>query len=51
MFGNPSDEDNGAATGAVKFLTAMGLFNGQSEAFFTYLTGLATAADAAMREV
>jgi hypothetical protein len=41
----------GAATGAVKFLTAMGLFSGQSPAFFTYLTSLATAADAAMREV
>jgi len=41
----------GAATGAVNFLTAMGLFIGQSAAFFTYLTGLATAADAAMREV
>jgi hypothetical protein len=41
----------GAATGAVKFLTAMGLFIGQSAAFFTYLTSLATAADAAMREV
>ena len=41
----------GAATGAVKFLTAMGLFIGQSPEFFTYLTGLATAADAAMREV
>ena len=39
----------GAATGAVKFLTAMGLFIGQSPAFFTYLTGLATAADAAVR--
>jgi hypothetical protein len=41
----------GVATGAVKFLTAMGLFIGQSPDFFTYLTGLATAADAAMREV
>jgi hypothetical protein len=41
----------GAATGALKFLTAMGLFIGQSAAFFTYLTGLATAADAAMRGV
>ena len=41
----------GAATGAVKFLTAMGLFMGQSAGFFKYLTGLATAADAAMREV
>jgi len=41
----------GAATGAVKFLTAMGLFMGQSAEFFKYLTGLATAADAAVREV
>jgi Ferritin-like domain len=41
----------GAATGAVKFLTAMGLFVGQSPAFFTYLTSLATAADAAVRGV
>jgi hypothetical protein len=39
----------GAATGALKFLTAMGLFIGQSPAFFTYLTDLATAADAAQR--
>ena len=39
----------GAATGALKFLTAMGLFIGQSPAFFTYLTSLATAADAAQR--
>ena len=41
----------GAATGAVKFLTAMGLFIGQSDAFFTYLMGLAAAADAAMRGI
>jgi hypothetical protein len=41
----------GAATGALKGLTAMGLFIGQSDAFFTYLTSLATAADAAQREV
>jgi hypothetical protein len=41
----------GAATGAVKFLTAMGLFIGQSPAFFTYLADLATAADAAARGV
>jgi hypothetical protein len=33
----------GAATGALKFLTAMGLFIGHSQAFFTYLMGLATA--------
>ena len=39
----------GAATGALKFLTAMGLFIGQSNDFFSYMTGLATAADAAQR--
>lgn len=39
----------GAATGALKFLTAMGLFIGQLDAFFTYLGGLAAAADAAQR--
>ena len=37
------------ATGALKFLTAMGLFIGQSDAFFTFMTNLATAADAAQR--
>jgi hypothetical protein len=42
---------NGAAMGALRFLTAMGLFIGQSEAFFAFLTGLAEAADAAQREV
>jgi hypothetical protein len=40
----------GVATGAVKFLTAMGLFIGQSEAFFTLLNNLAAAADAAQRD-
>jgi hypothetical protein len=40
----------GVAAGAVKFLTAMGLFIGQSEAFFTLLSDLAAAADAAQRE-
>lgn len=39
----------GAATGAFKFLTAMGLFIGQSTDFMSYLTSLATAADAAVR--
>jgi len=39
-----------AAMGAVKALTADGLFIGQSDAFFDYLTKLATAADAAQRE-
>src|SRR5438876_6711932 len=37
----------GAATGALAFLTAMGLFRGQSPAFFAYMTQLAQAADAA----
>jgi ferritin-like protein len=40
----------GAATGALKFLTAMGLFIGQSPDFFSFLSELATAADAAQRE-
>jgi hypothetical protein len=35
----------GAATGALNFLTAMGLFIGQSDAFFSYMTGLAQAAE------
>jgi len=39
----------GAAMGAVKFLTDMGLFIGQSNAFFAYLTGLAEEADNAQR--
>jgi hypothetical protein len=38
----------GAAMGAAKFLTDMGLFRGQSQAFFDAVTALATAADAAM---
>jgi hypothetical protein len=42
---------NGVAAGALKFLTAMGLFAGQSAAFFTFMTNLATAADAAQRGV
>ena len=40
---------NATATGALKFLTAMGLFIGQSDAFSNFMTGLATAADAAQR--
>jgi hypothetical protein len=35
--------------GALKFLTAMGLFIGQSPEFFTFMTNLATGADAAQR--
>src|SRR5437588_5347729 len=39
----------GAAMGALRFLTDMGLFIGQSPAFFTYMTQLARAADQARR--
>jgi hypothetical protein len=41
----------GAAMGAVKFLTAMGLFIGQPRAFFDLLQGLAVDADNATRTV
>jgi len=41
----------GAATGALAFLTAMGLFTGQSQAFFAYMKQLAADADAATRGV
>jgi hypothetical protein len=40
----------GAAMGAAKFLTAMGLFRGQSPAFFAALRDLAEDADDARRE-
>jgi hypothetical protein len=40
----------GAAMGALHFLTNMGLFIGQSNAFFAYMTQLAQDADAAERE-
>jgi Ferritin-like domain len=40
----------GVAMGALKFLTDMGLFIGQSPAFFSYLTQLAQEADAARRQ-
>ena len=42
-------QTKGAAMGALKFLTADGLFIGQSKAFFDYMTTLATEADAAHR--
>src|SRR5262249_15540185 len=42
-------ETKGVATGALKFLTDMGLFVGQSPAFFTLLHELAEEADAAHR--
>jgi len=40
----------GVAMGALQFLTAMGLFIGQSDAFFAYMTQLAQDADGAERE-
>jgi hypothetical protein len=42
-------ETKGIAMGVVTFLTAMGLFIGQSPAFFKVLHDLATDADAARR--
>ena len=49
--GSPTPTNTtGVATGAVKFLTAMGLFIGQSQTFFTLLSDLAAAADAAQRD-
>ncbi|MGH9326003.1 MAG: ferritin-like domain-containing protein [Terriglobia bacterium] len=44
-------ETNGAAMGAVNFLTSMGLFIGQSKAFFKLLQDLAEDADEARRGV
>lgn len=40
---------NGIAMGVVQFLTAIGLFIGQSQAFFDLMTALAMAADSAVR--
>jgi hypothetical protein len=40
----------GISTGVVGFLTAMGLFTGQSKKFFATLTELAAEADAAQRD-
>jgi hypothetical protein len=44
-------ETNGAAMGAVKALSADGLFNDQTEDFFELLADLANDADAATREL
>jgi Ferritin-like domain len=45
----PSTPDNSGALAAVKALTANGLFKGQSAKFFSTVTALAQAADAAVR--
>src|SRR5262249_32839068 len=42
-------ETKGVAMGVVNFLTAMGLFIGQSQGFFNFLRDLAAAADDAQR--
>ena len=44
-------ETTGIAMGVVNFLTAMGLFTGQSPDFFTTLKKLAADADAATRQI
>jgi hypothetical protein len=44
-------ETRGIAMVVVKFLTDMGLFRGQSSAFFDYIHDLALDADAARRGV
>ena len=44
-------QTEGIATGVVNFLTAMGLFIGQSPDFFTFMKNLATDADNARRGV
>ena len=44
-------ETKGVAMGALKFLTSMGLFNGQSPAFFHFMAELAQQADNARRGV
>jgi hypothetical protein len=45
----PTGQNGTNAMGAANFLTASGLFIGQSQEFFTTLFGLAAAADAAQR--
>jgi ferritin-like protein len=47
----PTLDENAGAVAAIKALTADQLFKGQSPQFFSTLMGLATAADAAQRQV
>jgi hypothetical protein len=47
----PTQSQNGGAMAALTFLTSTGLFQGQSQAFFTAAQQLAQAADAAVRGV
>jgi len=50
VFDHSSNQNRRAAMGAVKALTADGLFIGQSAEFFEVLRDLAADADAARRE-
>lgn len=45
----PSSKREAGAVAALNFLTSSGLFIGQSQAFFSFITQLAQAADAATR--
>ncbi len=47
----PTSDALGGAQAAVKGLTADGLFDGQSQSFFSFVTRLARAADAAQRQI
>lgn len=46
---HPPHGDAGAAMGGLEFVTADGLFRGPSPEFFSFMRGLAQAADAARR--
>jgi hypothetical protein len=46
----PGSTQLGGAQATVAFFTAMGLFQGQDDGFFNFVSGLAQAADAATRE-
>lgn len=50
MLNHSPTETKGIAMGVVNFLTAMGLFIGQSNLFFELLRDLAEDADEARRE-
>jgi hypothetical protein len=46
----PTSTQQAGAKAAVAFLTEMGLFKGQSQSFFDFLSALADEADQAQRE-
>lgn len=47
----PISTRQAGAVATIAFFTAMGLFQGQSEQFFDFITSLAEAADAAKRDI